>query len=142
MDCPPLVVHVPNYPDKSAGDGVTIIRKPYSHEEFAGYCRDALAFVFPSMHETFGLPLVEAMACGCPVITSDKTACPEIVGDAALTVDPLSTEDIAGAMRRVIRDRSLRQTLRARSIERAAHFTWERCGREHLDVFENAITSS
>ena len=69
-------------------DGVRVITGLRTTEELADLYRNALAFVFPSLYEGFGLPIVEAMACGCPVITSNVSACPEIAGGAAITVDP------------------------------------------------------
>jgi glycosyltransferase involved in cell wall biosynthesis len=110
---------------------------------FPGYVEDAdlpalytgaLAFVFPSLYEGFGLPLVEAMACGTPVVASRTSACGEVAGDAALLVDPLSEEEIAGALAQVARDADLRAALAARGRERARAFSWERAAREVLDV--------
>ncbi len=110
---------------------------------FPGYIADAdlpalytgaLAFVFPSLYEGFGLPLVEAMACGTPVIASRTSACGEVAGDAALLVDPLSEEEIAGALARIAQDAGLRAALAARGRERARAFSWERAAQEVLDV--------
>ncbi len=110
---------------------------------FPGYVPDAdlpallsgaLAFVFPSLHEGFGMPVLEAMACGAPVLTSTTSALPEVAGDAALLVDPCDTDAIAAALRRLAADAPLRASLRARGLERAAGFTWERTARETLDV--------
>jgi glycosyltransferase involved in cell wall biosynthesis len=81
---------------------------------------------FPSLYEGFGLPPLEAMASGTPVITSNVSSLPEVVGDAALLVDPLQPEDIAEAMRRVLTDPALREDLRRRGLARAQHFSWER----------------
>jgi glycosyltransferase involved in cell wall biosynthesis len=80
--------------------------------------------VFPSLYEGFGLPLLEAMACGIPVMTANTTALPEVAGGAALLVDPTSIEQIAQAMERIVSDRSLRQRLRDKGIARAAQFSW------------------
>jgi glycosyltransferase involved in cell wall biosynthesis len=88
--------------------------------------RGAMAAVFPSLYEGFGLPILEAMACGIPVVTSNVTAMPEIAGDAALLVDPTSVEDIAQAIERVVEDDALRQRLRERGLRRAAMFSWDR----------------
>jgi len=110
---------------------------------FPGYVPDAdlpallsgaLAFVFPSLHEGFGMPVLEAMACGAPVLTSTTSALPEVAGDAALLVDPCDTDAIAAALKRLAADAPLRASLRARGWERAANFTWERCARETLDA--------
>jgi glycosyltransferase involved in cell wall biosynthesis len=84
----------------------------------------ARALVFPSRYESFGIPIVEAMACGCPVITSTTSACPEVAGDAGLLVDPGDVEGLATAMERVSFDDGLAQDLRGRGIRRAASFSW------------------
>jgi alpha-1,3-rhamnosyl/mannosyltransferase len=90
----------------------------------------ALALVFPSFYEGFGLPALEAMASGCPVIGADRSAIPEVVGDAGLLVDPYDTSAIADAMERVLGDETLAMDLTARGKARARSFTWERTGRE------------
>lgn len=91
--------------------------------------RGAEALIFPSLYEGFGLPIVEAMACGTPVVTSNVTAMPETAGDAALLVDPRSVEQITKAMEQVVGDGSLRQELKQRGIARAAQLTWESTSR-------------
>jgi glycosyltransferase involved in cell wall biosynthesis len=86
--------------------------------------REAQALVFPSLYEGFGLPILEAMACGTPVVTSNVTAMPEIAGNAALLVDPTSVEQIASAMERIVSDAALRQQLRRKGLMRSAEFSW------------------
>ena len=86
--------------------------------------RSAEALVFPSLYEGFGLPVLEAMACGTPVVTSNLSALPEVAGDAALLVDPTSVEEIADAIRRILSDTALRQQLRERGLRQAAQFPW------------------
>jgi glycosyltransferase involved in cell wall biosynthesis len=121
---------------------------PYVH--FTGYVADthlpalyagAELFVFPSTYEGFGLPVLEAMACGTPVVCSNTSSLPEVVGDAALTVDPTDVEGLAEAMRRVLADAGLRQDLRARGLARAQQFTWERTARETLAVYRQVLNS-
>jgi glycosyltransferase involved in cell wall biosynthesis len=110
---------------------------------FTGYIADAdlpallsgaLAFVFPSLYEGFGMPLLEAMACATPVLASATSSLPEIAGDAALLIDPEDTAAIADGMARLASDTVLRDDLRARGLARAAQFTWERCAQETLAV--------
>ncbi len=92
-------------------------------------------FVFPSLYEGFGLPLIEAMACGVPVVTSNVSSMPEVAGDAALLVDPRDTEGLATAIARALRDGALRDRLRAAGIARARRFSWEATARRTLDVY-------
>jgi glycosyltransferase involved in cell wall biosynthesis len=87
--------------------------------------RGAAALIFPSLYEGFGLPIVEAMACGTPVVTSNTTAMPETAGEAALLVDPRSVEQIAKAIEQIVGDDSMRQRMRERGIARAAQFLWQ-----------------
>lgn len=86
--------------------------------------RGAEALVFPSLYEGFGLPVLEAMACGTPVVTSNVTAMPEVAGDAALLVDPTSIDEIAAAIKNIIGDDSLRMRLKEKGLRRAARFSW------------------
>jgi glycosyltransferase involved in cell wall biosynthesis len=88
--------------------------------------RGAVAFVFPSLYEGFGLPPLEAMACGTPVVSSAATALAEVVGGAAVVVDPLAIDSIADGIDEVVRDERLRAELRERGIARARHFSWDR----------------
>ena len=99
--------------------------------------RLAGVFVFPSLYEGFGLPPLEAMACGAPVITSNVSSLPEVVGDAALLVDPHSAQDIADAIVRVLSDPSLAAQLRARGLARAAAFSWERSVEKTLQIYKD-----
>jgi len=96
-------------------------------------------FVFPSLYEGFGLPVLEAMACGTPVITSNTSSLPEVAGDAALLVDPYDVDAIAEAMRRVLTDLNLAGELRVKGLARASEFSWERTARETLAVYEKVL---
>jgi glycosyltransferase involved in cell wall biosynthesis len=89
----------------------------------------ASALVFPSLFEGFGMPVLEAMACGCPVVTSSVTSLPEVAGDCAVVVDPHRVEEIAAGIRRVLTDESLREDMIRRGYERARQFTWETTAR-------------
>ena len=93
-------------------------------ERLPSLYRGAEALVFPSLYEGFGLPILEAMACGTPVVTANTTALPEVSGDAALLVDPTSVKQISDAMEQVVSDTSLRQQLREKGLAQAAEFSW------------------
>jgi glycosyltransferase involved in cell wall biosynthesis len=98
----------------------------------------ARALVFPSRYESFGIPIVEAMACGCPVITSSTSACPEVAGGAAILVDPDDVEGLASAMYRVSLDDPLVRDLQQRGLRRAADFSWTASARTLLSELEGA----
>jgi glycosyltransferase involved in cell wall biosynthesis len=94
-------------------------------ERLPALYRGAVAFVFPSLYEGFGLPPLEAMACGTPVVSSLATSLPEVVGDAAVAVDPLDVDSITNGIDRIVGDEQLRRQLRARGFAQAARFSWD-----------------
>jgi glycosyltransferase involved in cell wall biosynthesis len=122
--------------------------KLHKHVRFFGFVPDqtlavlyrlAAVFVFPSLYEGFGLPPLEAMASGAPVITSNVSSLPEVVGDAAVLIDPRSPESIADAMRRVLSDDALRLRMIERGLLRARHFSWERSIRRVHEIYEEVL---
>ena len=108
-------------------------------DELLTYLRLATAVVFPSLMEGFGLPVVEAMACGTPVACSNTTATAEIAGEAALTFDPSDAGAVAEAILRILDDDALRSTLTQRGLRRAAEFTWERTAADTWACYEDVI---
>ncbi len=111
---------------------------------FTGFARDedlpalyseAVCLAYPSLYEGIGLPVLEAMACGTPVVTSTVSSLPEVAGDAALLVDPYDVQALAGALRHLLDDSALRETLIARGVRQAAFFTWERAATQLLAVY-------
>jgi glycosyltransferase involved in cell wall biosynthesis len=102
------------------------------------FYESAAAFVFPSRYEGFGLPPLEAMACGTPVITSNVSSLPEVVGDAAVLINPENVFDIARGIREVLLDETLRAELIRRGHAQAARFSWERTAREALEIYREA----
>src|SRR6266851_5468895 len=93
-------------------------------------------FAFPSFAEGFGVPPLEAMACGAPIITSNTSSLPEVVGDAALLVDPHNTGELSRAITRILEDKALQEELRQKGYERVQHFTWAESARKMLSVYQ------
>lgn len=110
-----------------------------SDEELKELYENAFCFIYPSFYEGFGLPPLEAMACGCPVIVSNAASLPEVCGDAALYVDPYSPEDIAEKIKLLLSDDKLREELRRKGLERAKMFSWEKCVEETIKVIEEVL---
>lgn len=119
-------------------DGGSLICIPYiAEEDLPTLYSGAELFVFPSLYEGFGFPPLEAMACGCPVASSNTSSLPEVLGEAALFFDPCQIEEISSAIRRMIEDEDLRNRLRQKGLERARLFTPEKMTGELLSVFES-----
>jgi glycosyltransferase involved in cell wall biosynthesis len=110
-----------------------------SAEELEGLWGLAQAFVFPSLYEGFGLPVLEAMARGVPVASSNASSLPEVAGDAALLFDPRDEPALASALTRLLDDAALSESLRARGLARAREFTWERTARLTLETYARAL---
>ena len=114
---------------------------PVPHGKLDALYSGADALVFPSRIESFGLPVLEAMACGTPVVASNRSAVPEVAGDAALVVDPEDVSALANALRQTIEDPAVRETLVAKGLDRVRRFTWERAARGTLDVLAEAAAA-
>ena len=99
----------------------------------------AQALVYPSLYEGFGLPIVEAMACGCPVICSNAASMPEVAGDAAVLIDPARSDELAQAIETVVHDAEIRTKLVARGFKQAAGFTWNHTAVKTLEVFKKTV---
>jgi glycosyltransferase involved in cell wall biosynthesis len=144
-DVPPLVIG--GKPNPNLADPKPFIEKRGIEKKvlFLGYVpaealpalyRSALLFVFPSLHEGFGIPILEAMACGTPVVTSTVAAMPEVAGDAALLVDPARPEAIQAGMAKLLFDPRLRRDLAEKGLKRAKEFSWEAMARKTLQIYE------
>jgi glycosyltransferase involved in cell wall biosynthesis len=110
-------------------------------EDLSAIYSGSLAFAYPSLYEGFGLPPLEAMQCGVPVITSNTSSLPEVVGDAGITIDPRSEDELCQTLLRVISDSQLRVDMRSRSLQQAAKFSWQKCAEETISVYKTAINS-
>jgi glycosyltransferase involved in cell wall biosynthesis len=110
-----------------------------AQEQLPALYSGAMALIYPSLYEGFGLPPLEAMACGAPVVTSGTTSLPEVVGDSALLVDPLSPESIADGIQRIVSDAPLREQLRERGLLRTRGVTWERAVTDTRKVFASLL---
>ncbi|MBN1933725.1 MAG: glycosyltransferase family 4 protein [Anaerolineae bacterium] len=108
-------------------------------QDLALFYNAATLFAFPSLYEGFGLPPLEAMACGTPVVCSSAASLPEVVGDAAIAIDPTDVDALAASIVRVLGDSDLRDDLRQRGLARAARFTWERTARATVEVYEKVL---
>ena len=117
-----------------------IIFKGYvSEDELIRLFQLARFFIYPSMYEGFGLPILEAMACGCPVITSNTSSMPEVAGDAASLVDPYRIEEIKNAMYTLTNDAGLCTKMSAEGIRRASKFSWQRAAEQTSQVYEEVL---
>ncbi|MBQ4061313.1 MAG: glycosyltransferase family 4 protein [Christensenellaceae bacterium] len=147
-NCPKLVISG----KKGWGyDGIFALAKELGLEDdviFTGYLKreeipvlmtGAKAFVFPSVYEGFGMPPLEAMACGCPVIASNVSAMPEVIADAGILCDPKKPEEFALAMEKLLNDGEFSNTLRARGLERAKNYTWQNAADIFMDTVINSI---
>ncbi|HHS50409.1 MAG TPA: glycosyltransferase family 1 protein [candidate division Zixibacteria bacterium] len=108
-------------------------------EDLPALYSSADVFCYPSLYEGFGLPVLEAMACGTPVVTSNLSSMPEVAGDCAILVDPSSAESIADGLRRLAQDDALREDFKARGLARAKEFTWQNCARKTLDIYRSIV---
>jgi glycosyltransferase involved in cell wall biosynthesis len=112
-----------------------------TERELDSLFRLAEILIYPSLYEGFGIPILEAMKMGLPVITSNTTAMPEVAGEAALLVDPLDVNDMAGAMSRLLDDTTLQNNLREKGLQRAGAYTWKRTSKMYLKLYEEVIAA-
>ena len=110
-------------------------------EDLADLYSGACALLYPSIYEGFGLPPLEAMACGAPVIMSNASSLPEVGGPAAVLHDPHNVDALSLAMRRLVEDPQFRRERSAASLQQAAQFSWDRCARETLTVYKNTLAA-
>jgi glycosyltransferase involved in cell wall biosynthesis len=131
--------------DKVASSGVEkeVIFTGFVANEFLPFLYNgASAFVYPSLYEGFGMPVLEAIACGTPVVTSTVSSLPEVAGDAAALINPYSVDELANGISRILSDEDLRNICVTKGIERAKSFTWERCAMETLKAFNEVYNGN
>jgi glycosyltransferase involved in cell wall biosynthesis len=107
-------------------------------EDLSAIYSGATAFIYPSLYEGFGLPPLEAMQCGTPVITSNTSSLPEVVGDAGIMINPTDEDALCQAILTIIQDSQLRKTLSEKGRERAQQFSWAKCAEETVKVYQIA----
>ena len=112
-----------------------------SDEDLPFLYSGARAFVLPSLHEGFGVPIIEAMACGAPVITSNCSSMPEVAGDAAILVDPHSVESISAAMHEILNNPTQTENLKKAGLERVKQFSWSRSAKKLHELCERVSLS-
>ena len=142
-----VIVGIPNWKQSEFYDLVCLLQCEndvvftdyVTQEELVCLYNCATLFIYPSLYEGFGIPPLESMACGTPVITSNTTSIPEIVGDAALQIDPNSQEELEAAVYKLLVDHSLRDNLIQRGLARAKQFSWQRMAEETLDIYKSII---
>lgn len=118
-------------------DRSKIILTGYIKEnELRNYFSNALCFIYPSLYEGFGLPVLEAMQCGCPVITSNVSSLPEVIGDAGIQINPESDEEMIKAYERMYFDKNFREDCSKKGLERSKEFSWEKCTLELLEFIK------
>ena len=136
-----------NYEGNTASKKSTLINKfifpgYISSEKMPLIYNGASLYLYPSLRESFGLPILEAMACGVPVITSNISAMPEIAGDAAVLADPLQHKDLAAAMTRVLSNSSLRESCKQKGFARAAQFSWENAAKDLIGIYNEVLNKN
>jgi glycosyltransferase involved in cell wall biosynthesis len=123
--------------------------KMENHVHFIGFADEAdlpalysaaYCFAFPSLYEGFGLPVLEAMACGTPVITSNVSSLPEVAGDAAIMIDPYDVEALTHSLQQLLDNQNLYQTLIQKGFERAKLFTWEKSARQLREIYQGLLS--
>ena len=107
--------------------------------DIPGLYRLASAFVYPSFYEGFGIPPLEAMSKGCPVVSSDKTCMPEVLGDAALYFNPDNEDEMRARIEKIIKDEDLRESLVKKGYEQVKKYSWEECARQTLEIYNKII---
>ncbi len=123
-------------------DRIFVTEKHIDDEDLSAIYSHSLCFFFISLYEGFGLPALEAMQCGTPVVTSNTTSLPEVVGDAGITLSPTDEDALCGVMSEVYRSEELRDRYSRSGLERASQFSWQRCAEEYTNIFKRIASDS
>jgi glycosyltransferase involved in cell wall biosynthesis len=119
-----------------------IIQRSFKENELGLFYAGAICFVFPSLYEGFGIPVLESMACGCPVLLGHHSSFPEVAGDAGVYVNLNSAEDLKTKIQLMVSNPSVRQDFSKKSLERAKRFTWSQAAAQCFEVYKRAIEKS
>jgi glycosyltransferase involved in cell wall biosynthesis len=117
-----------------------IVTGRVADEDLAALYSGAIVFIYPSFCEGFGLPPLEAMQCGIPVITSNTSSLPEVVGDAGIMLDPTNTDGLCQSMLEIYNKPSLREAMSLKSLEQAKKFSWDKCTKETIAAYKTALS--
>lgn len=136
----PFVLIAPGFPSQTEKiEKLTLITNKLSQKEILNYLQGAYAFIFPSLRESFGLPILEAFGAGVPVVSSNTSALKEIVGDAGILVNPYSTDELQTAIERIVENKTLRNELAHKAEQRAKDFSWEKSAFWHYEIFKKVV---
>jgi glycosyltransferase involved in cell wall biosynthesis len=127
---------------RNTNDGDIVFTGYVAENDLPALYSSAECFVYPSYFEGFGLPILEAMQCGLPVIAGNRTSIPEIVADAGLLFDPFDTKALAETLLRLLDNEELRRVLSAKGLQRAAQFSWTKTAQQTLQIYEQAVSGS
>ncbi|MEM9542563.1 MAG: glycosyltransferase family 1 protein [Cyanobacteria bacterium P01_E01_bin.42] len=130
-----IFAEISQYPDVK---NRIIITGRIADDDLAAVYSDALAFIYPSLYEGFGLPPLEAMQCGIPIIVSNTSSLPEVVGNAGITVEPQNIDSLCQSILQLYSDSALQKKLSQKSLDRAKNFCWEKCSRETFSAYQTA----
>lgn len=126
----------------TARDRVFVTEKHIDDEDLSAIYSHSLCFFFMSLYEGFGLPALEAMLCGVPVVTSNTTSLPEVIGDAGITLSPTDEDALCGIMNEVYRSEELRDRYSRAGLGRSGQFSWQSCAEDYASIFERIAADS
>jgi glycosyltransferase involved in cell wall biosynthesis len=133
-----LILKLPKGMEHYREAGIDVVSGFLSDQDLAALYQGAIAFLFPSLYEGFGMPILEAMGCGCPVITSNVSACGEVAGEGAVVLNPYDEDEIADSMKRLLQDNDYRNHMIKKGMERLNAFSWAESSKSHALSFLNA----